>query len=293
MYKKLAAYEYETDKAVGRDLNPWTDKDLNGNKPFLLYNNTDAVPVGYIDITSVSNYQNFAFAVNGYDYKYVRDALKDFITEIGETNTLGTESDPSNISSPATDNAYIVGTSAVGDFVNQENKVAIYNGSSWDFRWKYEHGFEQLTPTEKVVAVTHKAATTSQRIGTVGIDNAIGLGIQYHANAVEVRQTRMAYATGQVLSRLPENGGEVMQDIISNADNMFITYTFFGIEGSIEDGPWDSPNEQVEGIADYFYGRAGTQFEGNGLVDKPWTPIGITLTELADTLYAILMSGEY
>lgn len=293
VYKKIAGYEYSSGLSVGTDLPLWTDTDLNDNVPFKLYDSDTAVPTDYLDISSVQSYQDFGFTINGYDYKFVRDALKGFVEETGENATLGTESDPSNISSPATDDAYIVGASPVGDFADQEGKIAVWNGSSWDFRWKYEHGFEQLTGAEQAIATEHKIGTTSQRIATVGVDNSVLLGIQYHERSVEARKVRMAYATGEVHSRLDPNGGIVMQDIISSADNMFITFVFFGVEGSLEDGPWDSPDDQIEGIGDYIYGRTGTQFASAGLIDKGWTPNGMTLSALCDKLYDILIKGEY
>ncbi len=293
-YQRIAAYQYSEGLTVGKDKNPWRESDVNGNPPFVLYSSDLPVPDNYIDITSIQSYQEFGFSLNQYDYKYIRDALKGYVSDTGENSTLGTESDSSNISSPATDDAYVVGDSAVGDFAGQEGNVAVYNGSNWEFRWKYEHGFDQLSIPEKIIAVEHKIGTTIQRNNIVGTQSNVLLGIQYHSNAVEARQKRMAYATGEVLNRLPSDGGKVMKDIISNANNMFITYVFFGIEGTLEDGPWDSPDDQVEGIADYFYGREGTQFAGgNGLKDKPWNPIGVTMQELTDMLYEILIGGIY
>ena len=293
-YYKLAGYEYDTGLAVGKDKDPWTLEDLNGNVPFKLYLSTDSVPTDYLDITSIEHYSDYGFSVNDTtDYKFVRDAMKGHTEQTGENDVLGTVSDPAIISSPATDDAYIVGASPIGDFTGQEGKIAVWNGSSWDFRWKYEHGFVLSTPTEKQILTEHKIGTTAQRIATVGADNTVMLGIQYHERSVEARQVRMAYATGEVHSRLSPNGGIVMQDIITGANNMFITFVFFGVEGSLEDGPWDSPDDQIEGIADYIYGRSGTEFDGTGLLQKGWTPNGMTLSELCDKLYDILIKGEY
>jgi hypothetical protein len=147
-------------------------------------------------------------------------------------------------------------------------------------------GFDLLSPQEKFIAVEHKIGSNEQRMAVVGMDNNIKLGLQYHKRVSDVRQVRAAYAIAELYNRLPDHAEEILNEIMLMGGNLFITYAFFGREGTQE-------GDVYAGIVDYFYGREGTEFEGNGIAQKPWTPIGMTMLQLVDKLYDIVIKGNY
>jgi hypothetical protein len=147
-------------------------------------------------------------------------------------------------------------------------------------------GFNALSFPDKLIACEHKLGTQDQRIGVVGIDNTVMLGLQYHSRVSGDRQVRAGYAITELYTRIPDQAEEVLNDIMTMGGNLFITYMFFGREGTLE-------GDEHAGIMDYMYGRTGTIFEGIGLLQKPWQPIDMTMQQLVDKLYEIVIKGNY
>lgn len=150
-----------------------------------------------------------------------------------------------------------------------------------------EQGFTALTSTQKEIAAKNKIGTHDQRLNTLGFDNMVLTGLDYHNKVSQVREVRMVYATTYVWNSLGiDEATEIMDDVIVSGNNMFITYTFFGREGTAEG--------DREGITDYFYGRSGTTFENKGMVDKDFEPDGFAdMKELTDKVYDVLINGNY
>jgi hypothetical protein len=149
-----------------------------------------------------------------------------------------------------------------------------------------EAGYNLLSIPDKIIATEHKIGTQPQRIATVGFDNTVKLGLLYHSRVSSDRQVRAGYAITELYSRLPNHAEEVLDEIMGLGGNLFITYAFFGREGTLE-------GDTKAGIMDYMYGREGTTFEGVGLLQKPWTPIDMTMEQLVDKLYDIVIGGNY
>lgn len=151
-----------------------------------------------------------------------------------------------------------------------------------------EQGFTALTSTQKEIAAKNKVGTHDQRLNTLGFDNMVLSGLNYHSKVSSNRQTRFGYGVAYVWNALGDEGGrDVMNDVITSGNNMYITYVTFGVEGTEE-------GDSLEGIADYLYGRSGTTFENTGLKDKNYDPDGFSgMTGLADKVYDILINGNY
>ena len=84
---KLTAYLINTDK-VGVDITSWGDDTLLGNVPFKF---EETVSSGYADITTVENIHKYGFDIEGYDYKKVRNIIKDLVETIGFSNLTANE----------------------------------------------------------------------------------------------------------------------------------------------------------------------------------------------------------
>lgn len=166
-------------------------------------------------------------------------------------------------------------------FVRDQIKQMVVDLGSGD----EDAGFLLLPVEGKLVCCEHKIGSHALREAVVGTSNLVLFGLQYHKQVTEARQVRAAYVTSILWNRLPNNAQEVLEEVISLQDNMFITYVFFGREGTVEGDP--------EGITDWLYGRAGTSFENTGLLQKNWTPSGMTMEELVDTIYDIAHNGNY
>lgn len=64
---------------LGKDLQSWGSLDLNGNKPFMWLDN----PLGgYEDIHTIELINTYGFNQD-YDYKFVRDAIKEIVLDAG------------------------------------------------------------------------------------------------------------------------------------------------------------------------------------------------------------------
>ena len=74
---------------------------------------------------------------------------------------------------------------------------------------------------------------------------------------------------------------EIITDIMVN--NCFTTYIEFSRYGSI--------SNQRDGAYDWLKGL--NSFAGNGFIDKGYTPLTMTLTELSEYCCDVLFNGNY
>ena len=91
MKRYLLAYKIG-DEIVGIDLDSWTSEQLNGNQPFKMIYSGDTIPSGYVDISSIVNWDKFGNNVCN-DYFVYKCAIKTIAMEVGWTGLTNTEKD--------------------------------------------------------------------------------------------------------------------------------------------------------------------------------------------------------
>jgi hypothetical protein len=89
MRKQILAYQI-SGQTVGIDLNSWSDVDLNGNKPFKIIPSGTTIPNGYVDISSITNWDIFG-ELCANDYMCVRFEIRDLCRTKGWTGLTETE----------------------------------------------------------------------------------------------------------------------------------------------------------------------------------------------------------
>jgi len=151
-----------------------------------------------------------------------------------------------------------------------------------------ENGFEDLSQQEKLELSTLNIGNLQQRTLALGKTNLINSGIFYHSKSVESRSLRAGFAVSYIFNIYTKEQASEILSAVLNANNLFINYTQFGIEGTLEEGPFEAGIPPLEGIADYLYGRPGTSFQGIGLIDKTFS----TNQQVLD-LYNIFINGIY
>jgi len=91
MRKQLLAYQING-QSVGVDISTWNTADLNGKQPFKIIKTGDTVSSGYVDISSIVNWDAFGEnAAN--DYMVVRFEIRDLCRAKGWTGLTNTEKD--------------------------------------------------------------------------------------------------------------------------------------------------------------------------------------------------------
>lgn len=220
---------------------------------------------------------------------------------LGILQINGQDYDPAaSYSQPLAGAPYIIAATLPGayrDITSIENYYTYINEVSQDFKYVRDQikqivldagsgdedtGFNTLTNPQKQICCELLIGSHAARLGFLGSHNTmVLLGLAYHKQASEARNIRFAYAIQEAHTRLPDNAKEIPGEV----STQIIDFIYFGIEGTQEGDP--------EGLMDYLYGRAGTTWDAAGLINKPWTPDGITLTQLVNNLYDILHKGEY
>jgi len=91
MEKQLLAYQI-SGQTVGVDIQSWNTDDLNGNLPFKIIISGMTMPNGYIDISSIINWDAYGEGVAN-DYMYVRFTIRNLCRTKGWSNMTNTEKD--------------------------------------------------------------------------------------------------------------------------------------------------------------------------------------------------------
>lgn len=91
MEKKLLAYQI-SGQTVGIDIQSWMDVDLNNNKPFKIITSGETIPNGYVDISSIENWDNFGTGIAN-DYLVIKFEIRDIIDNIGWSGLTDVEKD--------------------------------------------------------------------------------------------------------------------------------------------------------------------------------------------------------
>lgn len=89
--KKLLAYQI-SGQTCGIDINTWYEKDLKGNQPFRIIKSVDQIPTGYIDISSIENWDKYGSGV-ATDYAVTKFAINIISDNIGWTGLTNDEKD--------------------------------------------------------------------------------------------------------------------------------------------------------------------------------------------------------
>ena len=296
---------------LGRDTEVWEGSDII---PFLF---AETIQNGYADINTITLISKFGDLADN-DYKFVRDPLKQFVLNVAQTNLQSNPNnlptDPSTLT-PNLNEAWEIGEGAVGDWLDMDEKVAIWNGVDWDFVLgdSYvgsveEYGFTFLTPEEQKICATKLIGTVTQQIQAFGIDinnptstpnevkeksKAQG---QYKKRVRESRVNRYNFIANDILQNIPQIAVEVLGELGQLPDY----YKEHGVDGfPIDefDGDKTNPSDIAKntGLSSYILGEAG--FVGGGLINKVFTPINeMTKTEyidyIVDKLFWLGLNGE-
>lgn len=145
-----------------------------------------------------------------------------------------------------------------------------------------ETGFNTLNAAEKLICCEHIIGTQAQRQAIVGESGIINYAMQFGTLGFESRQMRVAVIFAKIgfeLTIADEN--DLKYDGVS--ENLNDSYTIFGICGSI--------NGESDGVYDWFKGLG--MYTGIGIIDKGYTPLTMTLSQLIDYCVDVLCNGNY
>lgn len=91
MKRYLYAYQI-SGQTIGVDIGTWNTVDLNGNPAFQIILSGQTAPTGYVDISSIVNWDKFGGNIAN-DYFVYKCAIKTIVTEKGWTGLTNTEKD--------------------------------------------------------------------------------------------------------------------------------------------------------------------------------------------------------
>jgi len=91
MSKQLLAYQI-SGQTIGIDIGTWNDSDLNGNSPYLMILSGQTIPNGYVNISSIVNWDRFGVTIAN-DYLVVKFEIKDLCVSKGWNNLTNDEKD--------------------------------------------------------------------------------------------------------------------------------------------------------------------------------------------------------
>lgn len=262
----------------------YTDAELNGNQP-LRASETPLDANDYDDISSIENWNIHGKKLRK-DYKRWRDHLGRVAKDMAVATTLGTVSNSISIILPNIWDKYLVWPNALNLFLWKEEKIAIWNGTNWDFKEKQEVGFDLCTPTEKLILTEHKFGTHAQRVATVWFTNTVLFWLAYNKKAIEVRQMRLAVAHWYIHNYLPNNAKDLFGWTDSSEVEVVVNrYVSYGIE-------WVLAGDGCSGISDRLFGL--WLYTWIWFINKPRTPEnGITMSQLAASAWDVIHNWNY
>lgn len=141
---------------------------------------------------------------------------------------------------------------------------------------------QTLTEEQLKIASQNFVVPQEIRNNFYSLDEQMELGRIFHSNSTKARAKRINAATIECFNRLDlQQTFELVQEM-SNGQ-LISNYVDYGIEGTSEGDP--------VGLYDYLNSTA--TFSGSGLLNKNWTPVGLTIVGLKDRIMSILRDGEY
>ena len=143
-------------------------------------------------------------------------------------------------------------------------------------------GFNALNDEEKDICSQYSISSKAVRLIFLGEEKMLQYSKIIHQKSKEAREMRMKVIYSKLYLELENTDkDEIITDIIDN--NCFTTYIEFSRYGSILG--------QTDGAYDWLKGL--NSFAGNGFIDKTYTPLTMTLTELSDYCCDVLFNGNY
>lgn len=263
--------------------------------------------LGFTDISSIANWYQYGIESNYLkkDYLYIRNEILKLIDKKAEDSCIGALDDPSSITPNAGDR-YCVGSNPVGEFANKQKAIAERNedNTAWIFLDKDVLGYSLCTYEEKRIAAQLYIGLIEDHETDFDPTETKIWREEYHEKATENRLKRMLAAEALIQQELPAYQGFVLLTITSLVTELDLTgtgqsqlysidlhknYKDFGVKGEIDFHPIKNPSPAV-GIMDYFYGKS--LFTGKGLIDMPFQPKNMTMQQLCDRVYDILVNGN-
>lgn len=143
-------------------------------------------------------------------------------------------------------------------------------------------GFQTLNDEEKDICSQYSIGSKSKRLTFLGEEKMLQYSEIIHQKSKDARQMRMKVVYSKLYLELENTDkDEIITDIMVN--NCFTTYIEFSRYGSVLG--------QRDGAYDWLKGL--NSFAGNGFIDKGYTPLTMTLTELSGYCCDVLFSGNY
>lgn len=260
--------------------------------------------LGFADISSIVNWYEYGIERNFLkkDYLYIRSEIVKLIDQKAFDTCLAELNDPSTLT-PNINDRYCVGTEPVGEWINKQNAIAQWDGVSWDFLDPDVVGYNLATMDEKEIAARLYIGLIPDHERDFDPTETKVWREEYHAFATENRHSRMIAAEALIQQELPAYQGLILLTITSLVTELNLTgtpqlynidfhklYKDFGIKSTTLDfHPIKNPAPST-GIIDYFYGTS--LFSGKGLIDQPFVPVNMTLPELCDRVFDILVNGN-
>lgn len=292
---KLVAHVIDG-QILGVDLLSWSLIKV----PFRIINDTDNIPLGYTDISSVQTWWDFGQNLTR-DYLFVRNEIKKLVAKKGrELNTIiSTLNDPPL--NPSTNDKYLIGNSPTGDWSTHPGFIATYHNNAWELEPQDNVGYRLLNNIEKLICAELKIGGQKDHFLDYGVPVIVDYGVEFHRKSIDVRKERMLRATVEIYNRLPMNSTQVLIDLTTGPLGDTIgRYERYGVKGTWEDYHVDFNPTPTPGICDYIMGR--TPFDGSepylaagfstGLKLKNWNPIDAAdINSFSVEIYNILIDG--
>ncbi len=270
--------------------------------PFLV---EATVSPGYADISSIENWHQLGLErkLLGKDYLYCRDRINDIICQKAIDSCKATISDPS-IVTPEIGDRYFVGQNPVDVFEPYPDFVAQWDGEQYQFTYMQFAGYERCSPEEQRIAMELNLGDPKVHNAQFGTEEAQYWRDNDHEESIPVCEFRIKRAESLIQNYLSNYKQQIMLMITSAIIELDVgagkqqfcvdfhkNYWRFQFFGSEEDYHPVLEKNQGIGIIDYIYGRS--IFQGRGLIDMDWEPDGITMQQLCDRIYDILVVGNY
>ena len=143
-------------------------------------------------------------------------------------------------------------------------------------------GFDTLDEESKDICAQYSIGSKSKRLTFLGEEKMLQYSEIIHQKSKDARQMRMKVVYSKLYLELENTDkDEIITDIMVN--NCFTTYIEFSRYGSVLG--------QRDGAYDWLKGL--NSFAGNGFIDKGYTPLTMTLTELSGYCCDVLFNGNY
>lgn len=144
--------------------------------------------------------------------------------------------------------------------------------------------WENLSNTEKDISVRLFIVGSECRNELYTLTEQVQLGATHHENSIRSRFIRLSAIQLFLFNTLEKHDWQEVGLELTQT-GLLDRYVNQGIEGTLEG--------DIEGFFDYVLSREGTSFENSGFLNKTYTPIGMTLQQIADKAIDILKNGNY